>query len=387
MGVAVNNSGDVYIADTGNNRVVEVTPAGVQTTVPATGLSGPMGVAVNNSGDVYIADTGNNRVVEVTPAGVQTVVDDQVGAPAELARDAAGDVFIADQDDNRAVEVTPGGLESTVSTQRGGTPQGAAVGTGGSLFVAYTDNNDVVKVTPSGASSTVESTGLSSPEGLADDLLGNVYIANTADKQVVKVTSAGVTSTIGSGLSAPADVAVGPPTSTASTFGKSVTLTANAVPAGPGGPMGTVTFTVGSTVLGAATLSENSSGLDVATVTTTALPAGTDTIKASYSGDSAYGTSSATCVMSVQLALSPGTLPTATKSASYSATITAAGGTAPYTFSLGSGTLPPGLSLAASGVLSGKPTQAGTFSFVVKAKDSSSPAHTGQISYSLVVQS
>jgi DNA-binding beta-propeller fold protein YncE len=378
---------DVYIADTGNNRVVKVTPAGLQTTVPATGLSGPTGVAVNNSGDVYIADTGNNRVVKVTPAGLQTVVDDQVGAPAELALDAAGDVFIADQDDNRAVEVTPGGLETTVSTQRGGTPQGAALSTGAYLFVAYTDNNDVVKVTPSGTSSGFDSTGLSSPEGLADDLVGDVYIANTGDNQVVEVTAAGTTTTIGSGLSAPADVAVGPPTSTASTFGTSVTLTANAFPAGPGGPTGTVTFTVGGTVLGTATLSENSFGVDHASVTTTALPAGTDTIKASYSGDSAYRTSSATCILSVQLALGPGTLPEATKSASYTATITAAGGTAPYTFSLASGTLPPGLSLASSGVLSGKPTTAGTFSFVVKAKDSSSPARTGEISYSLVVQS
>jgi len=54
--------------------VVEVTPSGVQTTVPATGLSAPTGVAVDGSGDVFITDVNNNRVVKVTPSGVQTTV-------------------------------------------------------------------------------------------------------------------------------------------------------------------------------------------------------------------------------------------------------------------------------------------------------------------------
>src|ERR1017187_6486531 len=51
-----------------------VTFAGFQTTVPASGLAYPSGVAVDGAGDVFIADTGNNQVVEVTPSGVQTTV-------------------------------------------------------------------------------------------------------------------------------------------------------------------------------------------------------------------------------------------------------------------------------------------------------------------------
>ncbi len=148
-----------------------------------------------------------------------------------------------------------------------------------------------------------------------------------------------------------------------------------------------MTFTAGSTVLGTASLKENSSGADQATLTTATLPAGTNTIKASYPGDSTFGSSSATCLIPVQLALSPATLPAATVAKEYSATITATGGKAPYTFSLDSGALPPGLSLASSGVLSGKPTKSGTFSFGVQAADPSSPADTGQIGYSLVVKS
>ena len=56
--------GKVFVADYGNNRVVEVTPAGVQT-ILGTGLSGPTGVAIHNgsSKTVFVADAGNNRVV------------------------------------------------------------------------------------------------------------------------------------------------------------------------------------------------------------------------------------------------------------------------------------------------------------------------------------
>ena len=75
--MAVDGSGDVFIADSGNNRVVEVKADGTQTTV-GSGLTGPAGVAVDRSGDVFIADYANDRVVEVK-AGVPMVV-----APATL---------------------------------------------------------------------------------------------------------------------------------------------------------------------------------------------------------------------------------------------------------------------------------------------------------------
>ena len=75
--MAVDGWGDVFIADSGNNRVVEVNADGIQTTV-GSGLTGPAGVAVDGSGDVFIADYANDRVVEVQ-AGVPVVV-----APATL---------------------------------------------------------------------------------------------------------------------------------------------------------------------------------------------------------------------------------------------------------------------------------------------------------------
>jgi sugar lactone lactonase YvrE len=105
-GVAVDGAGDVFIADTDNSRVVEVTPLGVQTTVPASGLNFPFAVAVDGAGDVFIADTYNYRVLEVTPLGVQTTVPASgLFLPEGLAVDGAGDVFIADTANNRLVKL------------------------------------------------------------------------------------------------------------------------------------------------------------------------------------------------------------------------------------------------------------------------------------------
>ena len=107
VGVAVDGTGDVFIGDTGNNRVVEVKADGTQTTV-GSGLNNPFGVAVDGAGDVFIADIGNNRVVEVKADGTQTTVGSGLNTPAGVAVDAAGDLFIADIGNHQVVQVTAG---------------------------------------------------------------------------------------------------------------------------------------------------------------------------------------------------------------------------------------------------------------------------------------
>ncbi len=104
-GVTVDGAGDVFIADSTKNRVIEVASSGTQTTV-VSGLSEPSGVAVDSAGDVFVADTFNSRVVEVTKAGTQTTVGSELDFPQGVAVDAAGDVFIADTANNRIVEVS-----------------------------------------------------------------------------------------------------------------------------------------------------------------------------------------------------------------------------------------------------------------------------------------
>jgi hypothetical protein len=304
-----------------------------------------------------------------------------------VAADAAGDVFVAEADNNQVVEIAPSGEQTTVSTQfaPAGTPQGVASDAKGDVFVGYTTDNEVVKVTPFGTSTTVLSAGLDNPEGLAVDAAGDVYLADTDNNRVVEVTPGGSETDVGSGLSLPGDVALAPVAPVPATSGQSVTLTAYAFPTGAGAPSGQVTFSLGPTVLGAATLATTSSGSDKATLKTTALPAGTDTVTASYGGDSTYSGSSASATVDVSLAISPKKLSAATVGTPYSAKLTAAGGTAPYVFARSSGTLPHGIHLSSSGSLTGTPSAAGTFRFTIKVTDASDPANSGQRIYSVVV--
>ena len=96
-GVAVDGAGDVFIGDTFNNRVLEISSAGVQTTLPPVtvndlGLNEPFGVAVDGAGDVFIADWGNGRAVEIAANGTQTTVGSGLITPVGVAVDGPGDV-------------------------------------------------------------------------------------------------------------------------------------------------------------------------------------------------------------------------------------------------------------------------------------------------------
>ncbi len=185
--VAVDGAGDVFIVNTEHNRVVEVTPLGVQRTVPASGLNSPFGVAVDDAGDVFIADTENNRVLKVTPGGVQTTVGSGLNYPYGVGVDGAGDVLIADYENSRVVKVTPGGVQTTVLSGQI-KPYAVAVDGAGDLFIADDEKNRVLKVTPGGVQTTVPASGLNTPEGVAVDGAGNVFIADSLHNRVVELT-------------------------------------------------------------------------------------------------------------------------------------------------------------------------------------------------------
>jgi hypothetical protein len=257
QGVAVDTVGNLFIADSANCRVRKVTPTGVISTVagggtwgfrgdggPATSaqLDHPYGVAVDAAGNLFIADTDNNRIRKVTPAGmISTVAGNGFGgrggdghpatsaelySPSSVAVDAAGNLFIADTGNHLVRKVTPGGVINTIAGNGfagfdgdGGPatsatlclPAGVAVDTAGNLFVADDCNSRIRKVTPAGVISTVAGNGdpgfsgdggpatsakISNPWGVVLDTAGNLFIADTWNNRIRKVTAAGSISTV-----------------------------------------------------------------------------------------------------------------------------------------------------------------------------------------------
>ena len=257
-GVAVDSLGNAYVADAGNNTIRMVTPAGVVSTVAGlAGLAGsvdgtgsaarfayPMGVAVDGAGNVYVADTGNNTIRMVNPAGVVSTLAGLAGFsgnadgagpaarfnyPAGVAVDGSGNVYVADTFNFTIRKVTSAGVVSTFAGLAGlaghvdGTGsaarllylEGIGVDGSGNLYVADTGNNTIRMVTPSGVVSTlaglagfdgsVDGTGsaarFSRPQGVAVDGSGNVYVADAHNYTIRMVTPAGVVSTV-AGLAA-----------------------------------------------------------------------------------------------------------------------------------------------------------------------------------------
>lgn len=229
--VALDGAGNIYIADTVNDDIVELTASGAASVLPVgTALSFPVGVAVDGSGNVYIADTNHNRVVEFAADGTSSVLN--VGSPGGfplngpqgVAVDSAGNLYIADTNKDRVVEVAAGGVVSVLNVGSPGgnplsSPGGVAIDSAGDIYIADAGRNRVVEMAAGGAVSVlnVGSPGgfpLSSPYGVAVDGAGDVYIADYGNNRAVELTAGGVASVLNVGnpdgldLSFPNGVAV-----------------------------------------------------------------------------------------------------------------------------------------------------------------------------------
>jgi sugar lactone lactonase YvrE len=203
FGVAVDTSGNVFIADTYNNRILEESPsaAGYTQSVVATGFNKPYGVAVDLNGNVYVADTFNKQIVKETlssGAYTPTIIASGLSTtPFNVAVDNLGNVYFAGgnsgaSDPASVTKLTPSGssyIQSVVAGASSGmqTPWEVAVDSSGNIYVTDADGNAVYKETPSGSSylqSTV-ATGLDFPTGVAVDPQGNVYVANAYANQIL----------------------------------------------------------------------------------------------------------------------------------------------------------------------------------------------------------
>ncbi|MHB1823414.1 MAG: NHL repeat-containing protein, partial [Acidimicrobiales bacterium] len=239
--VAVDNAGNVLIADSAANQIVEVSPSGIAGVFAGTGVSGfsgdggpataaelddPTGLAVASNGDVYIADAGSNRVRMVTPSGIITTVAGtgvagfsgdggpataaELDYPNALAISATGALLISDGGNRRVREVSASGIITTVAgngtlglSGDGGPaaeaglsePLGVAVGPGG-VYVADAWNDAVRRILPSGVIETVATAadGLSFPVAVAVDAAGDIFVADWSNR-VVEITPSGAATT------------------------------------------------------------------------------------------------------------------------------------------------------------------------------------------------
>jgi streptogramin lyase len=182
VGVAVDGSGNIYVADEGLSQVVEIVASNGSQINLGTGLAFPAGVAVDGFGNVFISDPGNSRVVELPAVGgPQFDVGVGLSTPVGLAVDGLGDLFIADPGLSAVIEVWPGG-QSIVGTGLSA-PYGVAVDAAGNIYVADSGNNRIEEILASSQISLDDH--LNNPLGLVLDPAGDVFVAETGHDRVL----------------------------------------------------------------------------------------------------------------------------------------------------------------------------------------------------------
>ena len=258
--VVTGNSSNIYVADYGNSTIRKIIPLSgkwVVTTISGTaGTTGsddgtgtnalfnyPTGIAINDSGTLYVADYGNSTIRAIVPLAGSWVVttvagtagttgsDDGLGSealfyyPISVAVDSAGNVYVADYGNNTIRQITmvestwvvttiagkagkSGSADGTNSSARFDSPAGVAVDSAGNVYVADYGNDTIRKITPSGTNWVVTTIAgqagksgsidganntarFHQPSGLAVDANNNLYVADVGNDVIRKIIPVG----------------------------------------------------------------------------------------------------------------------------------------------------------------------------------------------------
>jgi len=240
--VAVDAKGDVYVTDTGNNRVLKLAAGSTtQTVVPIAGLDGPLDIAVDDAGDLMVTEPAQHRVLEVTagstnptvlpftdlgdPTGVTVASRDPgpqsreeravvvtdcahnrvvellghsteqkvlpfsgLACPSAVTVDHAGALFVIDRNNERVLKLPLTGTVPTVLPFMVGHPDNVAGDTSGNVYVTDVYYNRVTEfAAASNTSKALPFNGINNPQGISVDTAGNVYVVDTGNNRVVKL--------------------------------------------------------------------------------------------------------------------------------------------------------------------------------------------------------